>query len=132
MSKPERVPRFLKGITPTVAWLLLILYLSTYGVKVNLPEPVWNLFKWDKLVHAIMYGILATLMVWAIEQRRPVTKGVLTLVFVLSTAYGTLMEIIQYSFFPNRSFEILDIIANIIGISVSISVIYFFYIKKPR
>jgi len=125
--------RLLKSYIPTIVWALFILFLSTYGVGLNLPESLWDIIGWDKLAHASVYGILAFLLVRLLMSRRPLTWTVLLWVTIASTAYGVLMEMIQYSFFPNRHFEILDIIANIIGIAISIIFVnYFYIIKKPQ
>ncbi len=42
-------------------------------------------------------------------------QGLIIIALVISGGYGILMELIQYGFFPNRYFEVQDIIANIIG-----------------
>jgi VanZ family protein len=49
--------------------------------------------------------------------------------FLVAIGFGALMETVQFGFFPDRYFEILDLIANIIG-SICGSAIYYYKIKK--
>lgn len=81
----------------------------------------------DKFIHFGMYFILLVLVSWEsgeVDSKSLVFKGLmLTLLLSICTEAG------QWFFFAGRSFEILDIVANIIG---SISGIYFFrIILKP-
>lgn len=48
----------------------------------------------------------------------------------LCSVYGLFMEILQFTFFPGRYFEVLDIIANIIGSFAGLFVFKFFITKK--
>jgi VanZ family protein len=52
------------------------------------------------------------------------------LVVGLCSAYGVLMEIMQFAFFKGRYFEVLDIIANIIGSFTGLFVFKYFINKK--
>ena len=83
-----------------------------------------NLLEPDKLAHAGAYCVFSTLLVFGFSRNgygfwKAVWIGVL-----FAASYGVLMEIVQYSFFPRRYFEIWDIVANIIGCLVSILVSY--------
>ena len=79
---------------------------------VNLPESLADLLSWDKLAHAFVYGVQVWLCLRAIGQP---TAGQTALVLLGSVLFGTSMEVIQYSFFPGRYFELLDIAANTVG-----------------
>ena len=74
----------------------------------------------DKLVHFIMYGLLASitsLSLGAAEHNRP--QRILAGCFVLSILYGVVMESIQF-FLPTRTFSWTDIMANTIGSATGI------------
>ena len=119
----------LKSFIPALAWCIVILALST-GSGISLPKDWWNLFSPDKFGHAIVYGVLAVLIYRGLaESNMGITKKN-ALSILLSTAYGILMEILQYSFFPGRYFEVLDIIANIIGSILGVTIFYYFFIRK--
>ena len=54
----------------------------------------------------------------------------MTWVFLACTIYGILMEGMQYAFFPGRYFEVLDIIANIIGAIIGLIFFQKFFMSK--
>ena len=115
----------MKRFIPALAWSLFILLLST-GPGISLPQSWWDLFSIDKLGHFVAYAVLSMSLLWAVQSntvalQRPERK--LLLIIGWSIFYGVLMEFIQYRYFPNRYFEILDIIANIIG---SFAGLYFY------
>lgn len=101
----------LKFFLPPIIWASVILLLSIMPA-IQLPE---TFFSPDKLAHAIVYGILVVLGLWAWKKNGRYTKSMIVWTILISSLYGCLMEIIQYSFFPGRLFEIGDNVANIIG-----------------
>ena len=118
-------------ITVNVLWALFILAASTIGVGVNLPNTLSDLVAWDKIAHAMVYTIFGLLLYlfWKIffNSRKAMLWSWLVAVF-----YGIAMEVVQYSFFPNRYFEIFDIFANIVGATISLLLIYFLTDKKSQ
>ena len=65
----------------------------------------------------MVYGIFCMLLLGAATRNRTLAlkqKGIIMALGV-SIFFGIGMEVIQYTFFPGRFFEIPDIIANIIG-----------------
>jgi len=102
----------LKSYLPAIGWSILILLLSTRAT-INLPQSWFDLYSPDKFGHAFVYGVLCWLLLKAFH-REALGKPVLW-ALLISISYGILMEVVQYSFFPNRFFEVYDIIANISG-----------------
>lgn len=96
--------------------------------SVNLPEDLFDLLAPDKWAHAFVYGVLTLLIIRGYFTNSNWTKKTTIIAVLLASIFGILMEIMQYSFFPNRYFEFLDIIANISG---SIGSLFFtrFFIK---
>lgn len=112
---------------PPTLWAILILGLSTSS-SVSLPETFWDILALDKLAHAIVYGILNLLVFHAFFKEKKLTNKTKVLSILFCSLFGVLMEFIQYTFFPNRYFEVLDIFANIIGIFGSLYIFPFFLI----
>ncbi len=83
----------------------------------NMPKLWWEeLISPDKIGHLVVYGILSLTMIYGVQKKNgQVSKVNMIWILSISIIYGILMEIMQYCFFPNRYFEIFDIIANIIG-----------------
>ena len=102
----------MKNYLPAIGWSVIILLLSTRAT-ISVPESWSSIFAPDKLGHTFMYGVLTWLLLWAFRQNAIEKAIIWTL--IISISYGILMEVIQYTFFPNRFFEVYDIIANISG-----------------
>jgi VanZ family protein len=102
----------LKNYTLAIVWSLIILVLSTRAT-INLPQSWWDLYSPDKFGHAFVYGVQAWLLHKAFYHQR-MDKAIFW-ALLISISYGILMEVVQYTFFPNRFFEVYDIIANISG-----------------
>ena len=87
--------------------------------KVNIP----NL---DKIVHAVLFGVHAFLMtayladkgLWWVNRFRMMGGAI-----IFSFSFGLLIEIIQI-FIPERSFVILDLMADFFGILIGILIFY--------
>ena len=123
----EQFPPFLlAGI-----WAVFILVASTVGVGVSLPPDIFELLTWDKLAHAFVYFILCYLLYSSFSRKTNKRKAIIYAISI-SISYGILMEITQYSFFPNRYFEFFDIFANIVGSILNVVFIYFLTDKKSQ
>ena len=77
----------------------------------------------DKLSHAIMYALFVFLWSKLLSQKVGRVKGART-AFYISILLGLLMETLQYGMDMGRHFDILDIIANIIGSIIGLTAFY--------
>tara|TARA_R110002096_G_scaffold326134_1_gene520032 strand:- start:14237 stop:14581 length:345 start_codon:yes stop_codon:yes gene_type:complete len=78
-----------------------------------------NIWDYDKLGHFLMFGVWTFLygLSQAVRQKR---KPNLWMVFILGSAYGLLIELLQFVLPTNRSPETLDFIADMIGSALAI------------
>lgn len=110
----------------TLLWALLILLLCLMPGN-SLPQWSWaDLFQVDKLVHALLYGILAFLM--AIGLRRQQGHGALRsslwwATLLVCVAYGIGLEVMQGTLLDGRTGDVLDAVANTAGALVGL--VYF-------
>jgi len=119
----------IKKFLPSIAWAVLILYLSS-TTSINLPESIRDIFSIDKLGHFGIYGIFTILLLKGFHRSNlKLGKKEVYFALIISILYGIGMEVMQYTFFPGRYFENLDIIANIIG-SFTGLLFYKLYLKK--
>lgn len=105
---------FKKPYLPAFLWLLAVTELS---VMPGVPLPKFDLFSTDKLGHAAAYALLAWLIFRgfrAANGRNASWKEGLVICSI-ATGYGILMEFVQGAFFPNRFFEVDDMLANAFG-----------------
>jgi VanZ family protein len=115
----------LRTFIPALIWGAIILVLSLTPAS-NLPISIKDLLSFDKVAHAGAYFVLTGLLLWGFYRQGRLTRRRGWLVVLLSSLYGILMEIAQYAFFPDRYFELFDIIANIIGSVMGLFILKFF------
>ena len=109
-SNPRRrVQRYL-----SLAYALLLSYLSLAPGQ-RIPEIFdWGtLFSPDKVAHFGAYAVFALLLSTAFTIDKPV-KRTATAVFA-AAAFGVLMEVLQALAGTGRSFDPVDMVANLIG-----------------
>jgi VanZ family protein len=101
-------------LLPAFIWLLIITLLSTKG---GVSMPSFKMIELDKVSHAAAYALLVWLILFGWSRFRPgsIGLGLGFLVVVLASTYGAFMELVQYTWFPNRHFELDDMLANAIG-----------------
>jgi VanZ family protein len=98
-----------------VAYMGFIFFLSAQSSLPELPgHPS------DKLEHSSAYGILGLLVVWALADGRihNVTFRHVVIAVAISSAYGYSDEVHQL-FVPNRTYDLLDWLADTTGASVA-------------
>ena len=99
-----------------ILYLLLLAWLTLMPASYFIHSPVF--FKGaDKVVHGIIYSILSFLLFLLFIEIRPKSKlKNILYVFLLASAYGLLMEILQLAIRSvSRSFETADIVADVLG-----------------
>jgi len=99
-------------------WLLF--YLTILGfLSLNpwlLPDPkqAIGFITWDLLDHAVAYGLMSVLMMFAFRQQgRPLVM--ISIVILASSLTGVLFEYGQYWFTSTRQFSFYDAAANVFG-----------------
>jgi VanZ family protein len=96
---------------PSLAYMGLIWALSSQTRQIELPDLPFR----DKLAHAVEYGILSVLNLWAL--RRSSSHGALRSLFtavLLTSAWGYLDEVHQ-AYVPGRFSDVYDWIADTCG-----------------
>jgi VanZ family protein len=96
----------------SVVVALIILYASLIRAPhISLPQVAFA----DKWSHALAYLVLGATLAWNLikDKRKPLWVWVLGL--ALPIVYGGLIEIVQGAFFPPRTAEWLDWLADIAG-----------------
>lgn len=117
-------------LLPAILWALFIFIVSWTVAGINLPESLFDLISTDKAAHATVYAIFIVLWLWGIKKTDGVYVVAPTLIALFCMAYGFLMEVLQFYYFPGRYFEFLDIVANISGVLIGWFIFYLFSTKK--
>jgi len=102
--------------------LFFVLAIVIFILAILPAEHLESLSFWDKSNHFIAFFSLTALFIYAFKYKYSVA-------FFELLAYGVFIEIAQY-FTPNRSSELLDILADSVGILTAIVFIYIFRLFK--
>ncbi len=119
----------MKYFIPAILWAVLILVLSGMPGNAMPSFDWWHLFQPDKVGHVVVYAILTGLLLWGTVKKiqlKPLPKNTIVTVVLIAVLYGISMECMQWQFFPGRNFDVLDIIANIIGSFAGLACLRFF------
>src|SRR5690606_6971718 len=109
-----------------MTWLPVVLYCALIFALSSIPSqrmPAGQLWQYDKLAHGAVYGVLGLLLYRAIRagQRRP-RPWLAGLLAVLGAGiYGATDELHQ-SFVPGRFASNLDLLADIVGAALFVTV----------
>jgi VanZ family protein len=79
----------------------------------------WETYKIDKLVHIIAFAVLALSSSITLSKLRVLIDTnyrLMTLILVVCTIFGTILEFLQQVLRVGRSAELLDIVADCIGL----------------
>jgi VanZ family protein len=103
------------------AWIIIVLFLIAWPFP-DLPEVAAFDYS-DKIVHMILFGVVAFLANGSLLARGYTRKISSIIGFVAGSAYAGLAEIIQV-FAPGRNCSIYDFYAGTIGAIIALMVIY--------
>lgn len=111
--------KFFRNFRYVIVWSVVILVLSLFPGN-HLPQlpDFYRLFKPDKIVHLILFGVFSFLMLQSILKQYGYAffryYGII-IALVTGIAFGALTEFLQFALDINRSGNIYDFIANTAG-----------------
>lgn len=123
-----------KHFWPAWSWAAMILLIS--GLPGDLVNQKIDFLEWlrpDKIVHIILFGVLAVLILWGISKQYPYGKSrfrYIGAVLLVGTVFGVVTEALQRFVFVGRSGNIFDLAADFIGCLCG--VIFFDYFLHDR
>ncbi len=97
-------------------WVIVVIVLSLMP-KSSLGIERVKLFKHsDKIVHFIMYAVLAILSIMAFKKGKNCRADCLAIISISSLSLGVIMEFLQEYLEIGRTFDTFDILANAAGV----------------
>jgi VanZ family protein len=121
---------FLKVYGPAVLWGMFIL-IATLTPGKSLPSS--SLFRFDKLIHVVIFGAFAWLVLRAyflsVKNINRSKTNVYLIVAAATILFGILIEGMQ-QYIPDRGADRYDIIANTVGIIAAQVIFYFIHRRK--
>lgn len=100
---------------PAFIVTLGILLLSTV---LAFPVQVEGVDYMDKITHIFAYMVLTFSYLLAFKMTELLTASAIRLLMLGCSIYGMLLELAQYTLFPDRYFEWVDALANVLGVLV--------------
>lgn len=94
-----------------VLWTFVTIWLSLISARTASSINIWDFVGVDKLAHLGFYAVFCFLWSMGLRQKSDLKN----IPIFFSISFGVLMEICQFYLFNGRSFELYDILANIIG-----------------
>ena len=96
-------------------WIMSLLYMGLIFVFSSFPLPMKapSFLLADKLVHLLEFGLLASLIYFALK-KSGVSSHPIFIPFLIASLYGISDEIHQY-FVPGRDTDLFDAVANAVG-----------------
>lgn len=117
--------QFLKRYWKSIVWAAVIFIVCTMPSN---GVPRFKLFQiehFDKFVHFSLYLVLGVLLFFESrnqEENENLKLKTIIAVGTISVGYGILIEITQLFFTTTRSAELLDVLANSLGVFISVIV----------
>ncbi len=107
---------FIKQYYKSIIVGLLIVWLSLSGSKSLIPGRMLNIPYVDKMGHFVMYGFFSAMLL--LDSCRWQTKLRFNYaILLIPVLFGALMEIMQMTFTTSRKAEMLDLVADIVGVA---------------
>lgn len=126
--------RYLLHYKFAIIWALIVLGLCGMNGAYIPHFKLSSLIRIDKLAHLFLFGFLTYLIAVASGKAFP-HKSSFALIypaFLMGTAYGILIEVLQATVFPNRTFDYLDMLANTIGCALAWLVLNRYFKRKIK
>ena len=112
--------KLLSSIWPAIIWTTLIfvlLIIPTNGLEGKDVNEIPNV---DKFVHVILFAVFSFLWLSFVDSTNPINdKFILLAILILGSLYGLGMEFVQ-KYFTERSFSLLDALADTIGTAIGL------------
>lgn len=118
MPQPMRIPSDLPAwryLLPAIVWGSIVSWASLTSTA---SFPTVNMVSFDKVVHVGIYFVFSMLLFYGIIKQAASNKKkqfIPVFVLLIASLLGISIEVLQALGTADRSFEMLDILANIIG-----------------
>ena len=109
----------LRMITPLLFVVISLTFLLLLPGNDLEASSWWETYKIDKLVHIVTFSILSLSTSITLSKLRVLIDTnyrLMTIILVVCTIFGTILEFLQQELRVGRSAELLDIVADCVGV----------------
>ncbi len=114
------------------SFLLWVIVAADSGAPNYFLQQAGSLPYGDKIGHVLLFGALALLLNFATKARQVALGPVRLYLGVVLTLGFALLEEGSQLLFPSRSFELLDILADLLGVALATALTSGFYQLRAR
>jgi VanZ family protein len=115
--------KFFRKLVVPVAWTIFIQVLFCLpGSALPETDGFFKMPNFDKLVHVILIGVFVGLWCFYFSRKALASgqlKNIFFIIYLIAVFNGIIIEYIQSSYIPNRSFDQGDIIADVISAGIA-------------
>lgn len=126
------IKRFLRTPVAAIAWTIAIQVLLCLPGSDIPSGGMFDIPNLDKIVHVFLFGGVTWVWCYFIYLNSKSIRRLTTLFFIVYLAVaanGILLEFIQRDYIPNRSFDLGDIIADVLAASIAYGICNIAFIK---
>jgi VanZ family protein len=116
------IKRLLSKPFAAIAWTILIQVLLCLPGSTLPSEGVFSIPQLDKIVHVTLFGGLTAFWCYYFYLKGVSAgklKTIFFVIYLLASANGIILEFIQRDYIPNRSFDLADIVADVLAASIA-------------
>lgn len=128
--KNSYIFRFIKYTWLSAIVAIIIFYLCCLIPSDDVPNMNWNFFiEKDKVGHFCMYfglSLISACNYIYIKKGKIIILKMVLFAIIVPVIYGGIIEIVQYKYFPNRSGDWYDFLADALGTLCSIPISLWF------
>ncbi|MFT3936951.1 MAG: VanZ family protein [Chitinophagaceae bacterium] len=126
------IKRLFSTVILPIAWFILIQVLLCLPGSDIPSGGMFDIPNLDKIVHVGLFGGLTFLWCYYfyLKGKTPTQlKTIFFIIYLLTCANGIILEFVQRDYIPNRSFDLGDIIADVLAASVAYGICNIRFIK---
>jgi VanZ family protein len=117
------IQRLFKNYITSIIFALIILIISLMPMPEGSTHGLFSFPNADKLVHGSIYTIFTILLLREFLRRNPATLINIAVLLGGILSYSILIEIFQQLFTSSRTGDVLDVMANLLGVIIGTSTI---------
>jgi VanZ family protein len=117
-------------LLPSFAWGILILLLYSIPGSDVPSLDLWGVIGIDKIAHATLFAIFVVILIVGFKRQstsRILRRRAILVAIISAATYGAILEGIQGMVFVQRTTDIVDLMANIIGAFTGIVIFRIIY-----
>lgn len=115
-------------------WAIMILTLTLLPAHAMPPTPIWEIISFDSFAHFFVFGVQALLLICTFIKESRFTalrRYAVSAACILTVLFGIAVELLQMLMHAGRQADLVDVLANTIGVGCGLMAFYIIRRLKP-